>query len=136
MDGATTRPNKPARRPTVLTQKKVEVLFQQMFGLHCLIARLVYVTGMRLMDCMIVQINDDDLSSWLGIVALAAIPKTIVDKVLAEPGQIISRPEVRIKISNIGVGPTYRNTDDFQSFIQNYQCRREKMMKEAGMEAI
>jgi site-specific recombinase XerD len=44
-------PNRPPRRPTVLTPAEVHSLFAAMTGTHALIARLLYETGMRLMEC-------------------------------------------------------------------------------------
>lgn len=54
------RPKKPARRPTVLTLQEIECLFAHMYGLYGLIARLLYGTGMRLMECAQLRIKDVD----------------------------------------------------------------------------
>lgn len=54
------RPKKPARRPTVLTLQEIERLFAQMSGLYGLIARLLYGTGMRLMECAQLRVKDVD----------------------------------------------------------------------------
>jgi hypothetical protein len=45
------RPVKPVRKPTVLTRQELELVFAQMEGIYLLIARLLYGTGMRLMEC-------------------------------------------------------------------------------------
>jgi integron integrase len=54
------RPSKPARRPTVLTAQEVELVLLQMEGVHALIARLLYGTGMRLMECAQLRVKDVD----------------------------------------------------------------------------
>lgn len=54
------RPVKPARRPTVLTRQELELVFAQMEGVYLLIARLLYGTGMRLMECAQLRIKDID----------------------------------------------------------------------------
>ena len=46
------RPTRPPKRPTVLTRAEVDLLLAQMAGTHALIGRLLYGTGMRLMECM------------------------------------------------------------------------------------
>lgn len=56
------RPNKPARRPTVLTQAEVNTVFEKMDGVHGLMARLMYGTGMRLMECVSLRIKDVDFA--------------------------------------------------------------------------
>ena len=42
------RPNRPPRLPTVLTEWEVSAVFAEMDGVHALMARLMYGTGMRL----------------------------------------------------------------------------------------
>lgn len=54
------RPVKPARRPTVLTREELERVFAQMDGIYLLIARLLYGTGMRLMECAQLRVKDVD----------------------------------------------------------------------------
>jgi integron integrase len=57
------RPKKPRRLPTVLTQTEIEHLFAAMEGTHALMARLLYGTGMRLMECLRLRIKDVDFDS-------------------------------------------------------------------------
>ena len=54
------RPTRPPRLPTVLTQNEVASVFAQLRGSYALIARLLYGTGMRLMECMTLRIKDVD----------------------------------------------------------------------------
>jgi len=54
------RPKKPTRRPTVLTAQEIELVFAQMEGVYELIARLLYGTGMRLMECAQLRVKDMD----------------------------------------------------------------------------
>ncbi len=54
------RPKRVTRQPTVLTVQELERLFAQMDGVYGLIARLLYGTGMRLMECAQLRIKDID----------------------------------------------------------------------------
>lgn len=54
------RPTRPPKRPTVLTRIEVDLLLAQMSGTYALIARLLYGTGMRLMECMKLRVKDMD----------------------------------------------------------------------------
>lgn len=54
------RPIKPKRLPTVLSQAEVEALIVAMSGTHALMARLLYGTGMRLMECLRLRVKDVD----------------------------------------------------------------------------
>lgn len=55
------RPKRPPKRPTVLTQTEVKLVLEHMSGLYQLIARLLYGTGMRLFECAQLRIKDVDL---------------------------------------------------------------------------
>ncbi|HVL77320.1 MAG TPA: integron integrase [Noviherbaspirillum sp.] len=54
------RPKRPPKRPTVLTQQEVTLVLEQMDGVHQLIARLLYGTGMRVSECAQLRIKDVD----------------------------------------------------------------------------
>ncbi len=54
------RARKPARLPVVLTRSEVSALLREMQGLHGLMARLLYGTGMRLMECLRLRVKDVD----------------------------------------------------------------------------
>ncbi|MCB1954558.1 MAG: integron integrase [Rhodocyclaceae bacterium] len=55
------RPKRPARVPTVLNVTEVQALLGAMSGLHALMARLIYGSGMRLMECLRLRVKDIDL---------------------------------------------------------------------------
>jgi len=46
--------------PTVLTEDEVEQVFAEMKETHLLMARLIYGSGMRLMECIRLRIQDID----------------------------------------------------------------------------
>ena len=54
------RPTRPPKRPTVLTRTEVDTVLAHMSGTYGLIARLLYGTGMRLMECMKLRVKDVD----------------------------------------------------------------------------
>jgi integron integrase len=58
---AVRRAKKPTRLPTVLTQAEVRVLLAHIEGMHGLMARLMYGTGMRLMECVRLRVKDLEL---------------------------------------------------------------------------
>lgn len=53
-------PTKRALQPTVLTRQEIDLIFAHMSGTHLLIARLLYGTGMRLMECAQLRVKDID----------------------------------------------------------------------------
>jgi integrase len=54
------RPTRPPKRPTVLNLAEVEATLSQMSGTDALVARVLYGTGMRLMEGMMLRIKDVD----------------------------------------------------------------------------
>jgi integron integrase len=55
------RAKRPARLPVVLTRHEVARVLERMEGAHGLMARLLYGTGMRLMECVRLRVKDVDL---------------------------------------------------------------------------
>src|SRR5574340_253814 len=51
------RPKKPQRVPTVLSRVEVARLLDALEGTHGLMARLLYGTGMRLMECVRLRVS-------------------------------------------------------------------------------
>ncbi|WP_449371482.1 integron integrase [Thiomonas sp.] len=56
------RAKRPQRLPTVLTPDEVRRLLAQLEGTQALMGRLLYGTGMRLMECLRLRIKDVDLA--------------------------------------------------------------------------
>ena len=54
------RAKKPARLPTVLTRAEVSMVLERLEGTVGLMARLLYGTGMRLMECVRLRVKDVD----------------------------------------------------------------------------
>src|SRR5487761_2473115 len=54
------RAKKPQRLPVVLTRAETQALLAQMTGVHWLMASLLYGTGMRLMECVRLRVQDID----------------------------------------------------------------------------
>lgn len=52
------RPKKPRRIPTVLSLGEIQRLFSNIHGMNALMIRLMYGTGMRVMECVRLRILD------------------------------------------------------------------------------
>jgi integron integrase len=57
---APVRAKREPRPPTVLTREEVQRILKAMDGTHALMARLIYGSGMRLMECVRLRIQDVD----------------------------------------------------------------------------
>ncbi len=58
--GTFARAKRPRRLPTVLTHGEVAALLEALSGTHGLMAALMYGTGMRLMECVRLRVQDVD----------------------------------------------------------------------------
>lgn len=56
------RAHKPRRLPAVLTKAEVLAVLEQLTGTHQLMARLLYGSGLRLMECVRLRIKDIDFA--------------------------------------------------------------------------
>lgn len=56
------RAKKPQRLPVVLTREEVQRVFRQVHGVEHLVLRLLYGTGMRIMELMRLRVKDVDFS--------------------------------------------------------------------------
>lgn len=56
------RAKKPQRLPSVLTRAEVAQVLERMEGTYGLMARLLYGTGMRLMECCRLRVKDVDFA--------------------------------------------------------------------------
>jgi integrase len=54
------RAKKPKRLPTVLTRGEVHRVFARLSGVNLLMARLLYGSGLRLMECLRLRVKDLD----------------------------------------------------------------------------
>ncbi|HNB53854.1 MAG TPA: integron integrase [Anaerolineales bacterium] len=54
------RANKPKRLPVVLTKDEVQRVFQHLHGLHLLMAKFLYGTGLRVSECIQLRVKDID----------------------------------------------------------------------------
>lgn len=55
-----TRAKRPERVPVVMTRAEVDRLFAHLDGIHLLMAKVLYGTGMRLMECVRLRVKDVD----------------------------------------------------------------------------
>jgi tripartite-type tricarboxylate transporter receptor subunit TctC len=78
---------------------------------------------------------DFDVSAWFGVVAPAGTPRPIVDRYYTEIAKAMSQPEVRGKLSGIGMDPKLKNPDQFAAFIREEIARWAPVVKASGAKA-
>jgi integron integrase len=88
------RPKKPKRIPTVLNPGEIQSLFSQLHGMHSLMIRLMYGTGMRVMECVRLRILDLDFS-YRQIVVRESKGKK--DRVVPMPDVLLNQLQKQVK---------------------------------------
>lgn len=56
------RPRRPQRLPVVLTVDEVQAVLAQLQGVHAALARLLYGTGMRILEALRLRVHDIDFA--------------------------------------------------------------------------
>ena len=71
-----------------------------------------------------------DLRGWFGIVAPAATPRSIIDKIASDLAQITGRPEFRDKsITGVGLEPMLQSPDQFAEFLKQERARNAQVIR-------
>ncbi len=94
--GEIERPKKPKRMPVVLGHHEVERLLTALEGVHALMARLLYGTGMRLMECVRLRVKDVDFERGEILIRSG---KGAKDRVTVLPGSLI--PELQAHLVRV-----------------------------------
>lgn len=70
-----------------------------------------------------------DVKTWNGVVAPAATPKAIVDKLAGEIDAMLQKPETKAQLEKVGVTTDYRNPEQFAAMIKHDQAMYLKVIK-------
>jgi tripartite-type tricarboxylate transporter receptor subunit TctC len=74
-----------------------------------------------------------EISVWYGILAPAATPREIINRLNAELNKVISAPDMREKMAFNGVDPLGGTPEQFRDFIRSESVRFGKVIKDAGI---
>jgi tripartite-type tricarboxylate transporter receptor subunit TctC len=74
-------------------------------------------------------------SVWFGLLAPAATPKSIVDKINRDVVAVLSTPEARDQLLAQGAEPTPTTPQEFDAFLKSEIKKWGRVIKEAGLKA-
>jgi tripartite-type tricarboxylate transporter receptor subunit TctC len=72
---------------------------------------------------------------WFGLLAPAATPRAIVQKLSADVNRVLAQAEVRAKMTALGADPGGNTPEEFARFIREDQAKWARLMGEAGIKA-
>jgi tripartite-type tricarboxylate transporter receptor subunit TctC len=70
---------------------------------------------------------------WFGLLAPAATPKPVVDRLSADVNRVLADSDVRAKMRALGADPGGNSPEEFRRFIRDDQAKWSKLMKDAGI---
>ena len=70
---------------------------------------------------------------WFGLLAPAATPKPVVDRLSADANRVLSDKEIRTRMQAVGADPAGNTPEEFARFIREDQAKWSRLMREAGI---
>ena len=80
-------------------------------------------------------VADFDISSWVGILAPAKTPKAVLDRLNSELNAVLADPDVRERLSGLGISATPGTPESFSEEIKRDLSRYGAVVKAAGIKA-
>src|SRR5215210_129236 len=77
--------------------------------------------------------NLEDMSSWIGFVAPAGTPRSVIDKIRAEVKRIYADPAIAKRLENAGINAVTSTPEEFDTFFRGEAERWTKVFKESGI---
>ncbi|MCE2946913.1 MAG: Bug family tripartite tricarboxylate transporter substrate binding protein [bacterium] len=76
-----------------------------------------------------------DISTWFGVLAPAALPGPVLDRLHGEIARILQLPEVRERLATFGSEPVGSTPAQFAAFIRAEQKKYARIVRESGAKA-
>jgi tripartite-type tricarboxylate transporter receptor subunit TctC len=70
---------------------------------------------------------------WVGLMAPAGTPQPIVDRLNAEIGKILNRPDVKETLAKQGAVPMTMSPAEFDAFVRAQIAKWEKVVRSAAL---
>jgi tripartite-type tricarboxylate transporter receptor subunit TctC len=80
-------------------------------------------------------VSDFEVNSWVGILAPARTPKTVLDKLTSELNAVLSDPEVRERLAALGINATPGSGEQFGEEMKRDLARYGQVVRAAGIKA-
>ena len=78
-------------------------------------------------------VPDFEVNSWYGLMATAATPAAILDKINADMHTALRAPEVEKRMQEVGMPPSPTTRQEFDQFVRTEIARWARVIKEAGI---
>lgn len=78
-------------------------------------------------------LSEFDMMTWYGVAAPAGTPKEITRRLSREIAAILAQPDVRERLSGLGLVPSPSTPDDFSAFMRREAVRQGRMVRLTGI---
>ena len=75
-----------------------------------------------------------DVSTWIGFVAPAGTPRSIVDKIQREVVKMYADPVIAEKLEKAGISTASSSPEEFEAFVRKEQGRWDRVFKDSGIQ--
>ncbi len=76
---------------------------------------------------------DFDVGAWIGIMVPSGTPKPVVDRLSAAMVTVMQAPDVRERLTGVGLEVDYRGADTFAQHLKVQQARFADIIKQGGI---
>ena len=76
----------------------------------------------------------DDVSTWIGFVAPAGTPRSIVDKIQREVVKMYADPVIAEKLEKAGISTASSSPEEFEAFVRKELDRWDRVFKDSGIQ--
>jgi tripartite-type tricarboxylate transporter receptor subunit TctC len=76
----------------------------------------------------------DDISTWIGFVAPAGLPRSVADKIHREIVRMYEDPAIAQKLEQSGISAATAPPDEFETFVRKETERWGKVFKDSGIQ--
>jgi len=74
-----------------------------------------------------------DVGAWIGIMVPTGTPKPVIDRLSAAIGTMMQSPEVRERLTGVGLELNYLPADDFARYLKEQQTRFADIIKRGSI---
>ena len=74
-----------------------------------------------------------DMVSWQALVAPAATPRLVIDKLNAEVAKVLKTPEMRERMTGLGTEIVANSPEQFAQYLREETAKWSKIVKDAGI---
>jgi tripartite-type tricarboxylate transporter receptor subunit TctC len=75
----------------------------------------------------------DDISTWIGLVAPAGLPRPIVDTIQREVAAMYANPVIAERLEKAGISTVTSTPEEFEAFVRQETERWGKVFKDSGI---